>query len=624
MQSLRGQPFPRALWSRCDPDRVARSIVATTATEYTAPVRNLGWISIAALALAVVSLFVEQANLEAAWILAGTNVIDYVVLVLTLIEVGAAFARAPVKRNYVNANWPSLLFVLAFVLLFSYTKISAGIAGASGAEAAGSSGYLTVLIIRNLFLLLKVFTRLRKLSSFLTSVIARPAQTIVLSFVLVIVVGALVLMMPFTTVDGRGLPFLAALFTATSAVCVTGLIVVDTAVVFTIGGQVVILLLIQIGGLGIMLLSFFTIFVFRQRVSVENKLLISYMLSERNMNALGSAVRRIILITFAIELAGALVLLPLLAPSAGGPGRAVFFALFHAVSAFCNAGFALFSNSLEGFVANPAVTVVIALLIIAGGLSFAVITDSVRTLRSILSGVRHRTRGSRTPPGAARRLSVNTRSVLIVSGILLVAGTFLIYAIEHGRSIAELPTATQYLAAFFQAVSLRTAGFNTIDLGGLATTTYLLMIALMFVGGASGSTAGGIKVNTVAVIVGYLHSQRTGRRQPLLFRHAISDSHVATAFTVLVFGVVAVGSATAILGLTESFGLTEILFEAVSAFATVGLSTGVTSELSSAGRIVIIILMFVGRVGPLTLFSAISARPERTTIRYATADISVG
>ncbi len=586
--------------------------------------RDLGWISIAALALGVVSLFVEQANVDLPWVLAATNVIDYVVLVLTLIEVGAAFARAPVKRNYVGANLPSLLFVLVFVLLFSYTKITGGIAGASGAEAAGSSGYLTVLIIRNLFLLLKVFTRLRKLSTFLTSVISRPAQTIVLSFVLVIVVGTLVLMMPFTTVDGRGLPFLAALFTATSAVCVTGLIVVDTAVVFTIGGQVVVLLLIQIGGLGIMLLSFFTIFVFRQRVSVENKLLISYMLSERNMTALGSAVRRIILITFAIELAGALVLLPLLAPSAGGPGRAVFFALFHSVSAFCNAGFALFSNSLEGFVANPAVTVVFALLIIAGGLSFAVITDSVTTLRAVLSGLRRRIHRSRTPSGAARRLSVNTRSVLIVSGILLFAGTLLIYAIEHGRSMTEIPTATQYLAAFFQAVSLRTAGFNTIDLGGLATTTYLLMMALMFVGGASGSTAGGIKVNTVAVIVGYLHSQRMGRRQPILFRHAISDSQVATAFTVLVFGVVAVGSATAILGLTEGFGLTAILFEAVSAFATVGLSTGITAGLSPAGRIVIIILMFVGRVGPLTLFSAISARPGRTTVRYATADISVG
>jgi trk system potassium uptake protein TrkH len=476
---------------------------------------------------------------------------------------------------------------------------------------------------------LKVFTRIRKLSSFISSVITQPAQTIVLSFVLVIAVGTLVLMMPFVTNDGAGLAFVEALFTATSAVCVTGLIVVDTATVLTVGGQIVVLVLIQIGGLGIMILSFFTIYVFRRSVSVENKLLISYMLSEKNLNSLAGALKRIIGITFAIELAGAVLLLPLFADEAGSLGEGLFFAVFHAVSAFCNAGFALFSDSLVGFANRPAINAVIAALIIAGGLSFAVVSDALgavgHTLREWGRRIEDLVRRRRYPrPNARYTLSVNSRAVLLTSGSLLLAGLILFYAIEHGRSLSDQPTGTQYLVSAFQSVTLRTAGFNTVDLGGLANTSYLAMMAIMFIGGASGSTAGGIKVNTVAVIVGYLRSLRRGEEQTVLFKHSIPAGQVATAFTVLVFGVVAVCLAAAVLALTEPFALVDILFESVSAFATVGLSTGITGGLSIAGRLVIIGLMFIGRLGPLTLFSALSARARKTGVLYPSADLSVG
>jgi trk system potassium uptake protein TrkH len=381
-------------------------------------------------------------------------------------------------------------------------------------------------------------------------------------------------------------------------------------------GQVVILLLIQIGGLGIMILSFFTIFVFRQSVSVESKLLISYMLSENNMTTLSSALRRIILITFGIELGGALLLLPLMNVP-GAIGLSIFRALFHSISAFCNAGFALFSDSLEGFVGNVGVNLVIGILIIAGGLSFAVISNGVAVVRSrfAAAAARRRTRDD---------LSVNTRAVLIVTGILLTAGMLLFYALEHHRSMAATPTGIQYLAAFFQSITLRTAGFNTVPLGGLTTATYLVMMAIMFVGGASGSTAGGIKVNTVAVIGGYLRSRRRGRSTTVLFNHTVREDQVAAAFTVLMFGVVAVGIASVVLSLTESFSLTQTMFESVSAFATVGLTTGITGSLSIPGRVIIVVLMFIGRVGPLTLFSAFSARSQRVSVSYPTADISVG
>ena len=572
--------------------------------------RRLQAISIVALTLGVISLFIEQAELSADWVILFTGAIDSSVLLLTLIEVFLELRRAPVKKTYMRLNWPSLLFVAAFVALFIYNR-------ASTLQEGSRYGYLTVLIIRNLFLLLKVFTRMQKLSEFFRSVVSHPAQTIVLSFVLVIAIGTLVLMMPFTTVDRLGLGFVDALFTTTSAVCVTGLIVVDTATVFTIWGQLAIVLLIQIGGLGIMILSFFAIFVFRQSVSVENKLLISYLLSENNMQTLAGALKRIILITFAIEAAGAVLLYPAFVSSGQTAPTAILFSIFHSVSAFCNAGFSLFSTSLEAFVSNAGVNFVVCTLIVAGGLSFAVISNSVDVM---LRGVA-RTLGK---GGRQARLSVASRSVLLVNLVLIAGGTLIFYGLEHGAALSEYRLGTQYLAAFFQTVTLRTAGFNTIPLGGLSAATYLVMMLWMFIGGASGSTAGGIKVNTVAVIAGYLASQRRGLRQTVLFRHAVQESQVAAAFTVLLFGVISVGVGATVLSLTESFGMTEILFESVSAFATVGLSTGITGGLSLAGRVVIIILMFIGRVGPLTLFSALSGRPEKIRVAYPRADISVG
>ena len=572
--------------------------------------RRLGVLSLIALTLGVASLFLEQADLAPGWATIFTNIIDYAVLLLTLSEVVVQVVRSPVRRNYFRLNWPSLLFVAVFTALFAYNKIAA-------AEGASTAGYLTVLIVRNLFLLLKVFTRLRKLSSFVTSVVTHPAQTIALSFVLVIVVGTLLLMMPFSTADGRGLSFVDSLFTTTSAVCVTGLIVVDTATVYTIWGHVIILLLIQVGGLGIMILSFFTIFVFRQSVSVEDKLLISYMLSERNMGQLSNALRRIITITFGIELLGAVLLFPAMMRETGGVGSGVFSALFHSISAFCNAGFSLFSDSLERFVGSAGVSLVISLLIICGGLSFAVISNAVAVGRNRITRLRN--------PGSRNvALSINSRVVLLVSGGLILAGMLLFYALEHGNSMASLGTGAQYLASFFQSVTLRTAGFNTLPMGAFRTATYMVLMCLMFVGGASGSTAGGVKVNTVAVIAAYLARLRRGRRQTTVFLHAVPESQVATAFTVLLMGLLAVVAGTTILTLSESFSLTELMFESVSAFATVGLSTGITSGLSVAGRLVIVVMMFIGRVGPLTLFSAFSARPGRTRVEYPTADIAVG
>lgn len=568
------------------------------------------------LLLGVLGLFLEQMEFDApVWRLLIT-ILDYSILAIVALEILEEYIHAPVRRNYLRQHLFSLASFFLFAFLFFYARWATNVS-----EELGNLGYLSVIIIRNAFLTLKVVSRLRRLSEFMRSVLNHPAQTVVLSFAMVILVGTLLLMMPFATTDGEGLSFTESLFTATSAVCVTGLIVVDTATAFTVWGWIIILLLIQIGGLGIMILSYFTIFVIRRSISHEDTVLLSYMLEEGNISEIRRAVVRIVGFTLSLEGVGAVLLGLAFLHEGLDPADAAFFGLFHAVSAFCNAGFALFTTSLEQFSTNALINLVVAVLIVAGGLSFVVLTDlwrlfmppfgSVGTLRAPLR------RGTQV-------IGVGSRAILTVSGVALLSSFFIFYFLEHGHAMRELPLGEQLLATLFQAVTLRTAGFNTLPFDQFRTATYLAMMAFMFVGGASGSTAGGIKVNSVAVIWSYLRSVRTGSRDSILFRHRVSRNQIASAFSVLLFGVSSVFLATFLLSIFESFSLLEVLFESVSAFGTVGLSTGITGGLTNPGRYVIILLMFVGRVGPLTLLSASTSEEERLRVRYPTADISVG
>lgn len=370
-----------------------------------------------------------------------------------------------------------------------------------------------------------------------------------------------------------------------------------------------------------MVLSLFALVLVRHSITVESHLLLSYMLDESRIADLSASLRRIVLITFGVELVGAALLFGMLGSITNGLGQRILFAVFHAISAFCNAGFALFTTSLEQFHAHAGINAVIAALIIVGGLSFGVLTNTFQVLRNRVEawwGQRSRRQVRMV------RLTVNSRVVLIGSGVLIVLGFFGFYALEHGRSMAGLPLGSQYLSAFFQSVTLRTAGFNTIPIGELATATYLFMIFFMLIGGASGSTAGGLKVNNVAVIAAFLNSRRRKHNQTLLFNYSVSDRQVNTSFLVLLFGLLSVSAGTFLLSLTESASLTDYLFETVSAFATVGLSTGLTPELTVPGRLVVTVLMIIGRVGPLTLLAASSGTSERRRVRYPSAHVAVG
>jgi trk system potassium uptake protein TrkH len=575
---------------------------------------KINWLVLITLLLSIVSLIVEQADFQTRFSSIFTHTLDFTILFLFLAEVIVDFVRSTDKRHFFKRQLFEVLFLVFFTVLFAYNKFL--LFSRESVVYGNLPG--KIIIVRNIFVLLKVFGRIRKLSAFVRSLTAHPARTVILSFVLVIVTGTILLMLPFTTPDGLGLSFVDSLFTATSAVCVTGLIVVDTATAFSIWGKLIILLLIQVGGLGIMILSFFMAFILRRSLTVEDKFLISYMTSEKDMRNLGRSIKNIINITLIIEGAGAVLLFLGFRTSLGTNLETLFISVFHSVSAFCNAGFSLFSDSLEGFKSHTLINLTVIVLIILGGLSFLVIMNLKGWLAAGVPNLFKRKSFS------VKGLSLNTRVVLLGTGILLGLGMLLIYALEHRYSLANLDLKTQYLAAFFQSVTTRTAGFNTISMSGLRNPTYLLMMIFMFIGGASGSTAGGVKINSIALFLAYVNSLLKEKRDVTLFNYAVSKDLVLRALLILMFGLVSVLGAMLILSMTESAPFIQICFETVSAFGTVGLSAGITSALSIIGKYVIILLMFIGRIGPLTLLAAAAQRIRQVQIEYPTGEILVG
>jgi trk system potassium uptake protein TrkH len=379
------------------------------------------------------------------------------------------------------------------------------------------------------------------------------------------------------------------------------------------------MLLIQIGGLGIMILSYFTIYTVRRRVSLADKLLLSYMLSEEDMSGLNKTLSSIVVTTLVIEAAGAILLFIGFSGTRGFRGETAFFAVFHAVSAFCNAGFALFSDSLEGFRSNPLVLGTAALLIISGGLGFSVITNLRTSLAPCLRHPLGRRRRGRPVP-----LSLNSRVVLGSTGILIITGIFFMYLFEHGGVMKAYDLTEQYLSAFFQSVTLRTAGFNSIPIGALRDATLFVMVLYMFIGAGSGGTAGGIKVGSLAVILSSLRSFLRSGKSTTIGKASLSQDVITRAFLILLFGLGAVFTGALVLTLTETAPFLNLLFEAVSAFGTVGLSTGVTGSLSLPGKMTIIVLMYLGRLGPLTILSAASTGSEATAVSFPRGDISIG
>ena len=451
--------------------------------------------------------------------------------------------------------------------------------------------------------------------------VLRPVQLLVGSFVLVILSGTVGLRFLPGLYTGPGLGWLDALFTATSAVCVTGLIVVDTATYFTPLGQAFLLLLIQLGGLGILSFATFIILGLGGRLSLRQEQLSLSMAEVAPHIDFRHLARSIVRLTLLIEAAGAIVLWLAWTRAGLGPRNAVWPAVFHSVSAFCNAGFSTFTDSLIGFRQDPAILAPILALIILGGLGFLVLEEAW-VLRHLPAGLR------------ARRVSLHTRIVLVSSAGLLLGGWLLFGLLEWNGTLAGMPIPARVTNALFMSVTPRTAGFNTIDYSQVTEGTGFLTVILMFLGGSPGSTAGGVKTTTVALLVLLAWTRLRGRRSAVLWGRTVPEETLqratglfVTAFTILTGAIllltVAGLPAVATAGVRGDF--LARMFEAGSALGTVGLSMGLTPELTALGKGITVGLMLIGRVGALAVAAAIAA-PERRSVqyRYAYEDVIVG
>ncbi|MEB3752569.1 Ktr system potassium uptake protein B [Geobacillus icigianus] len=436
-----------------------------------------------------------------------------------------------------------------------------------------------------------------------------PPKILVLGFALIILAGALLLTLPMATVNGKGLPFLDALFTATSATCVTGLVVVDTGTTFTLFGQLVILALIQVGGLGFMTFATLFAFLLGKRISLKERLLLQEALNQLTIEGIVRLVKRIFIFTIVIEGVGG-VLLSLRFALDMPVGRAIYFGFFHAISNFNNAGFDLMGEfrSLTGYVDDPVVSLVVPLLIILGGIGFIVMNEVYEYRQT-------------------RRLSLHTKVVVVTTGWLLLASMALILLLEwnNPKTMGPLSLSGKLLSAFYQAVTPRTSGSNTLNIPDLTQPTLFLIIFLMFVGASPGSTGGGIKTTTFTTLLGAVWSQIRGKEDVVLFRNRIIYDTVYKSLTVTMSGLFVVMLVTMVLTVTESGkDFLMILFEATSAFGTVGLSMGLTPELSPLGKMVIILTMFAGRVGPLTIAYAVTLRRQPDPFRYPKGRMMIG
>jgi trk system potassium uptake protein TrkH len=429
----------------------------------------------------------------------------------------------------------------------------------------------------------------------------RPARTIVGAFALAIALGTGLLMLPIAKAGPGGASFLEALFTATSAVCVTGHIVVDTATYWSLFGQLVILALIQVGGFGIMTFASLIGIAVLRKISLRSRLTTAAEAHSFELDDVSGLVGRVLRITLIIQGAVAVCLFVRFTLGYGEPvGRAAWLAVFHAVSAFNNAGFSLFSENLVPYALDPLICLPIAAAIILGGIGFPVIMQLRNHLRHTL------------------KWTMNTRIVLVGTITLLIAGSVYITAIEWSNpaTLGAMNWPEKLLAGFFTSVQTRTAGFNSIDIGAMDPASWIGMDVLMLIGGGPAGTAGGIKITTFAVLFFILVTELRGEGAVNVFGKRLSRSVHREAITVVLLAVAVVVTATVALMLLTDFSLDRLLFEAASAFGTVGLSTGITADLPPAGQIILILLMFIGRLGPITFASGLALADRRITYEF--------
>jgi trk system potassium uptake protein TrkH len=503
------------------------------------------------------------------------------------------FSQAPNKLGFLRERLIDMLLLLPLVLAMDGVRLSVGL-----------------IALREALTAIWFFAPLSSTGRTMGVLRYSPARVVATSFAGTILVGTIFLMLPVATQDKQGTALVDALFTATSAVCVTGLIVLDTPTHFSAFGQVVIMILMQVGGLGIMTFSTFLALALRQRIGIQDRVIMQDLLEESNIETLKLMIVGILKMTFVVESVGALVLTWAWYTEAESLRHAAYLGVFHSIAAFNNAGFALFSDSLMRYHGNILINLTITSLIILGGLGFTVIAS--------VTDARLWNRAS------VPRLPGHSKLVLLTTGVLIGAGTLVFLLAEWSKTMVHFSWSERVVAAYFLAVTPRTAGFNTVDTAALTDLSLFITIILMFVGASPGGTGGGVKTSTFALLGLNIRAILRKRDEVEVFYRTIPRETVHKALVIITFSFSLINLFTILLLLTDEAAFLPTMFEVVSAFGTVGLSMGLTPQLTTAGKVVILTLMFIGRIGPLTMALALGERQDRARFAYPTERVMVG
>ncbi len=523
-----------------------------------------------------------------------------------------------IKKQFIRNYW----FEIPLFIGLAIAAIGAGRWFAFEPNQARDVRHFAV----GIYLVLQVVIKLCRTSINMAATGTNPTQTLITSFIVLILSGAGVLMLPIAN-NGQNISFIDALFTSTSATCVTGLVVKDTGSDFSIMGQIVILTLIQLGGLGIVIFGAVIALLLGQAFSFRESAAMQDLLSARTLNKIGNMIAFIFVGTIFVEAIGAVLLYGMWDKAI--PHNRWFCSIFHSISAFCNAGFGLFENSLIDYNRSWQVYLVICPLIILGGLGFTVLYDLANLFADRFQRFLKKTYSKfhRFSMEAPKRMLLQTKVVLLASVILIIAGTLLFLLFENFAATGKSENNFGVLDAFFQSVTARTAGFNTVQIHEMTPSSQFILILLMFIGGSPGSTAGGIKIVTLVVILMTAITALRKRSEVEMFGRAVRLAVVGRAITVTILFAIVLCITALALSITENsngFTFLEILFESASALGTAGLTTGITDSLTTGGKLIIIIVMLIGRLGPLTLLASLTFNLKPARYNYPEESLIVG
>lgn len=538
--------------------------------------------------------------------------LDIFIILFLIIESIIKLSLATYKGKFIRKYW------LEFIIAVFISTLFFGGAFLRLGRIIQLSRAIRITVFVRLFISIKEifnsfvrFTKTRRWRAVINFFRMNPSRSIVFSFSLVIITGAFLLMFPSSSGQGKHIRFIDALFTSASGVCVTGLTVINIGTDLSIFGQSILLILIQIGGLGLMTFSTFFALLLNQKTEIGHISRMQDILDIDTSSRVKNLVINMIKFTFTIEAIGAIILFISWHKSFPNITSAIYTSVFHSVSAFCNAGFSIFKNNLESFRDNYLLNITFISLIVFGGLGFAVLSN-------IYNKITHRKEKT------IHRLTTHTKIVLLTTAVLLILGTAIIWILEDNNTLKGFNVREKAVASAFQSTTPRTAGFNTIPIKNCLNSTLFFMMFLMFIGASPGSTGGGIKTSTFSIALITLFSSIKNKESIEAFGRSIDKETIYKAFSVIITSFIVVCLSFMSLLIIEKFAFEKLLFEVFSAFGTVGLSTGITPGLSDVGKFIIILTMFAGRTGPLTLVMALSLRKGKGKYTYPKARIMIG